>query len=154
MRQDNPVAGALMAKMRIAAKDRPKVKLACLTLLGGLLLNEAQQRLLSVFVDTYLKLTPDEEQRYRRERAKLGPQEEQKEMVLTTSWEQKGLVEGRKQGEALIVSQQMERRFGTLAPELQQRINALGTEQLETLALELFDFTEIGQVYAWLDAHA
>ena len=150
MRYDNPVAGALMAKMRIAPKDRPKVKLACLALLGGLPLNEAQQRLLSVFVDTYLRLTPEEEHRYERERAKLGPQEERKAMVLTTSWEQKGIVEG----EALIVSRQMEWRFGTLAPELQQRINTLKKEQLEALALELFAFTDIAQVHAWLDANA
>ena len=32
VRNPNPVAGALMAKMRIAKKDRPKVKRACMTL--------------------------------------------------------------------------------------------------------------------------
>ena len=150
MRQDNPIAGALMAKMRIAPKDRPKVKLACLTLLGGLPLNEAQQRLLSVFVDTYLRLTPGEEQAYRRELAKLGPQEEKQTMVLTTSWEQQGM-----QREAVnITSRQLARRFGPLTADMQVRLDVMAKEKLEMLALELLDFTNIGQVQAWLDAHA
>jgi hypothetical protein len=40
--QQNPVAAALMAKMKIAKKDRPKVKAECLRLLVTLQLNPAK----------------------------------------------------------------------------------------------------------------
>ena len=50
----NPVAAALMSKMSIEKKDRPKVKAECLRLLVTLKLNPAKSRLISQFVDTYL----------------------------------------------------------------------------------------------------
>jgi hypothetical protein len=49
----NPVAAALMAKMRIAPADRAKVKAECLRLLVTLKLNPAKTRLVSKFIDTY-----------------------------------------------------------------------------------------------------
>lgn len=52
----NPVAAALMAKMRIAEADRPKVKAECLRLLATLRLDPARMQLISGFVDTYLRL--------------------------------------------------------------------------------------------------
>jgi hypothetical protein len=61
LHQQNPVAAALMAKMRIALRDRPKVKAECLRLLATLQLDPARTRLLSGFVDTYLRLNRQEE---------------------------------------------------------------------------------------------
>jgi hypothetical protein len=57
LEQQNPVAAALMSKMRIAPADRPKVKAECLRMLATLRLNPARTRLISQFVDTYLRLT-------------------------------------------------------------------------------------------------
>jgi predicted transposase YdaD len=54
LNQQNPVAAALMAKMRIAPDERPRVKAECLRLLATLQLNPAKTRLVSGFVDTYL----------------------------------------------------------------------------------------------------
>lgn len=48
-----------MAKMRIAPKDWACVKLECLRLLVTLRLDPARMRLISGFVDTYLRLNAD-----------------------------------------------------------------------------------------------
>ncbi|MCX6365117.1 MAG: Rpn family recombination-promoting nuclease/putative transposase [Armatimonadetes bacterium] len=58
--QHNPIASALMAKMKIAEQDRPRVKLECLRLLATLKLDPARMRLISGFVDTYLRLSRQE----------------------------------------------------------------------------------------------
>jgi Putative transposase, YhgA-like len=71
--QPNPVAAALMSKMKIAKKDRPKVKAECLRLMLTLRLDPAKTRLVSKFVDTYLRLDSREEQTFRAEIDKLEP---------------------------------------------------------------------------------
>jgi Domain of unknown function (DUF4351)/Putative transposase, YhgA-like len=99
LRHENPVAAALMAKMDIAVEDRPRVKLECLRLLATLKLDPARTRLISGFVDTYLRLSPTEETRFETALAELVPQEERKEvMELTTSWMERGIEQGLQQG--------------------------------------------------------
>jgi predicted transposase YdaD len=90
--QPNPVAAALMAKMKIAAKDRPKVKAECLRLLVTLKLNPAKTALISQFVDTYLRLNAKEEQMFQTEIDTMGLAEKEEIMQATTSWEEKGIV--------------------------------------------------------------
>ena len=58
----NPVASALMARMKIAHQDRPRVKLQCLRLLATLRLNSAKSALIARFVDSYLRHHQLEEQ--------------------------------------------------------------------------------------------
>ncbi len=53
VRQANPVANALMAKMNMATKERPKVKLECLRLLATLKL-PPRSKLIGGFIDSYL----------------------------------------------------------------------------------------------------
>jgi hypothetical protein len=65
--QPNPVASALMAKMRIEPQERPTVKVECLRLLASLGLNPAQIQLISGFIDTYLKLSQTEQVRFQAE---------------------------------------------------------------------------------------
>ena len=45
-----------MAKMKIAPKDRPKVRLECLRLLATLKLDPARSQLIGGFIAAYLKL--------------------------------------------------------------------------------------------------
>jgi Putative transposase, YhgA-like len=52
LNQCNPVAAALMAKMKIDVADRPRVKVECLRLLATLRLDPARSQLISGFVDT------------------------------------------------------------------------------------------------------
>ena len=83
----NPVACALMAKMRIARKDRPKVRKECFRLLGTLKLDPARSKLIGGFIETYLQLNAEEMKQYERERATLSPEEKEITMVLMSSWE-------------------------------------------------------------------
>lgn len=97
--QPNAAVCALMAKMNIAAQDRPRVKLECLRLLTTLRLDPARMRLLSGFIDTYLRLDPQEELRFEAQTAKLATESERKSvMEIVTSWMEKGLAQGRQQG--------------------------------------------------------
>jgi hypothetical protein len=61
LQQKNPVAAALMAKMKIDPLDRPTVKAQCLRLLVTLKLDPAKMQFISSFVDTYLRLNSTEE---------------------------------------------------------------------------------------------
>jgi predicted transposase YdaD len=89
--QPNPVAAALMAKMKIAKSDRPKVKAECLRLLVTLRLDPAKTRLVSKFVDTYLYLNGSEEGVFQAEVDKMEIVEKEKIMETLTSWEEKGM---------------------------------------------------------------
>ena len=62
-----------------------------------------------------------------------------------------GLDIGEKQGEKRVVSRLIERRFGTLSPENNQKIEQLSVLQLENLATELLDITELSQLELWLE---
>jgi hypothetical protein len=86
LNQANPIASALMAKMMIAQKDRPKVKAECLRLLAKLKLNPAKMQLISGFVDTYLKLNQLEELEFKKEVSTFSKPEQESVMQITTSW--------------------------------------------------------------------
>ena len=95
----NPAVCALMARMKIAVRDRPRVKLECLRLLVTLRLDPARVRLISGFIDTYLRLNTREELRFRREASKLSNREEERGvMQIVTSWMEEGLQQGLQQG--------------------------------------------------------
>lgn len=96
--QQNPVATALMAKMRIDPIDRPKVKAECLRLLTTLQLDSARTRLISGFVDTYLRLNQQEEQVFEAEVGRLEASEREQVMQIVTSWMEQGLEQGLAQG--------------------------------------------------------
>ncbi|HKV37566.1 MAG TPA: hypothetical protein VJX67_00025 [Blastocatellia bacterium] len=70
VRRENPVASALMAKMDIAPEDRSRVKFECLGLLTSLSqsvpLNKAKMQVILGFVDSYLRLDPEEEAKTNR----------------------------------------------------------------------------------------
>jgi flagellar biosynthesis/type III secretory pathway protein FliH len=94
----NPVAAALMAKMNIAPRDRPRVKLECLRLLATLRLNQAKMRLISGFVDAYLRLTAKEQLEFQGEIKALSSAEKENVMEIVTSWMEDGLKQGRQEG--------------------------------------------------------
>jgi predicted transposase YdaD len=80
-----------MSKMKIAKKDRPKVKAECLRLLLTLRLDPAKTRLVSKFVDTYLRLDLREEKTFQAEIDKLEPAQKEGIMETLTSWEERGM---------------------------------------------------------------
>ncbi len=147
LQQENPVASALMAKMNIAPSERPRVKSECLRLLATLRLDPARMKMISGFVDTYLKLNAAEKEIFQTEIAKFEPVKQEVVMEIVTSWQ----LEGRQEGKLELVMRLLNRKVGTLTPELEERIRQLSTTQLEDLAEALLDFTNVGDLVAWLN---
>lgn len=155
VQHENPAASALMAKMQIPVEDRPYVKAECLRLMTTLKLNPAKLQLIAGFVDTYLKLTAEEEEIFRRELAKIAPAEQEQIMEIMTSWEEKGLQQGLEQGkqqatQALIL-RLLTRRLGAFDEAARARIERLPLTQMEELGEALLDFRTAADLIAWLD---
>jgi hypothetical protein len=149
--QPNPVASALMAKMKVAERDRPRVKAECLRLMLTLKLDPARMKLITAFVDSYLRLNRTEEIRFKQSLAEADWPPEQKEamMEIVTSWEQWGIEkgmalgleqgrkegkeegrqegrqEGRREAHCEMLWDLLASRFGPLDGALRQRLAAI-----------------------------
>ena len=154
---DNPVGSALMAKMKIAERDRPKVKAECLRLMVTLKLDRARMRLIASFVDAYLNLNAAEDQRFNRKlaEAKLLPEQREEVVEIVTSWERKGMEKGFEigveQGIAALQSVVLDvlvSRFGILDASVTSRVRALdsleGLRNLTHRALTAGSLRELG----------
>jgi hypothetical protein len=149
--QRNPVAAALMAKMKIDPADRPKVKVECLRMIANLKLDQARTFQLSSFIDNYLQLNSVEKQQFQVEVDKIKlPTERENVMEITTSWKEEGIVQGRELGERSLTIKLLTRKLGNLAPELLARVNGLSIDRVEALAEDLLDFTSVGDLERWL----
>ena len=158
MNRPNPVASALMAKMKMTPEERPRVKLECLRLLATLKLNPARMRLISGFVDTYLRLTKEETLIFSRQADTLLERKEKETiMQLTTSWKEEGRQEGRQEGryeaDQQLVLRLLRRRWRDLNPTVEARVRALPVEQLELLGEDLLDFIAPADLEDWLNGH-
>ncbi len=98
LKQDNPVAAALLSKMGYSEEEKVQVKKEFLRMLVRLELDPVRTELIAGFFETYLKLTEDEEKQLFDEIKTLEREEEEKVMQLTTSWHRKGREEGREEG--------------------------------------------------------
>jgi predicted transposase/invertase (TIGR01784 family) len=151
--QQNPVAAALMAKMRIAPGDRPKVKAECLRLLATLRLDPARTELISGFVDSYLRLNAQEEQVFQAEIGRLEGREQEVVMQIVTSWMEQGIEQGIEQGlqrEKFLILRLLGRRVGELPGAARLQIDKLSITQLEDLGEALLDFSELADLEIWL----
>jgi predicted transposase YdaD len=99
VKSKNPIASALMARMRIDIAERPLVKLQCLRLIVSLRLNRKKLRLIIGFVESYLELDGKENLALKREMAKIEPEEAKKVLKLTNQWIEEGKAKGIKLGE-------------------------------------------------------
>jgi predicted transposase YdaD len=88
----------------------------------------------------------------------LSQTEKSKVMELTTSWKeegrQEGLLEGRQEGEALVVLRQLRRRCGDIPALVESKLRALSSLDLEDLADALLDFSSLAELERWLDDRA
>jgi hypothetical protein len=153
--RENPVAAALMSKMKIAVADRPKVKVECLRAIANLRLDPVKTFLLSGFVDNYLRLTPPEEVQFRSE-IDLLPLSIEKEQIMeiTTSWMERGIEQGMErgkiEGEQSLVIKQLARKLGNISDELLTQINCLDLESVESLGEALLSFQKLEDLTTWL----
>ncbi|MEZ4632921.1 MAG: DUF4351 domain-containing protein [Deinococcales bacterium] len=130
----NPVASALMAKMAIAKKDRPRVKLECLKLLSNLKLNPAKMKLISGFVDTYLKLNTEELVIFKRRLEEVDTPRKEKVMELTNSWTEEGRAEGIGIGKQELLLTMLGYKFKEFSESDQQIVRQLSLDNIEELA--------------------
>ncbi len=149
LQQPNPVAAALMSKMRIARKDRPKVKAECLRVLATLQLDPARTGLISGFVDTYLQLNPTEEQLFQAEIDKMQLVEQEQIMEIVTSWMERGMERGAERETALVM-RLLTRRLSGLSASLEAQVRQLSIEQVENLGEALLDFSSETDLVNWL----
>jgi hypothetical protein len=172
-RKVNPLAAALMAKMRIAPADRWLVEYKSMVLLASLNLAPAHAKLISEFFDTYLKPDAREQAKIRAELKKLNPERQEKIMeIIETSWSreareegillgiergrqeglQKGLQEGRHLGMASLLTRQLVKQLGELDGSVLDRLQRLEVQQLEALGEAMFDFNSADDLTEWLQA--
>ena len=151
LQQQNPIAAALMAKMKIDEKDRPKVKAECLRLMVTLKLDPAKMYLISGFVDTYLNLDREEELIFQSELSTMELEEQEQIMQITTSWEQKGLAQGRVEGQSNTILRLLNRKFGSLSKATAEQIESLQPNQLDSLTEDLLDFQSLDDLIQWLN---
>ncbi|OPX01792.1 transposase [Geobacillus sp. LEMMY01] len=98
IRHDNPIAAALLSKMGYTESEKVELKKEFLRMLVRLELDEARQRLLLGFFETYVKLSEEEEQQLRSEVKAMETKEKEKVLELLISYEQKGRKEGLEEG--------------------------------------------------------
>jgi len=98
IRHDNPVAAALLSKMGYNEEEKVEVKKEFLRMLVRLELDEAKQRLLFGFFETYLRLSEAEEIQLRNEVSQMETKEAKQVMELIISYEQRGIEKGIQQG--------------------------------------------------------
>jgi predicted transposase YdaD len=161
LRNPNPVASALMVKMKIAAKDRPRVKLECLRMMVTLKLDPARATLISVFMNSYLKLTAAETIVYNREQELIEPKEREAIMEWTNEWIEKGKAqgllegrqEGRQEGRVKMLVHLLRRRLGSDAEALSSALSGLLPAQLEAFADSLDEFKTLADAERWLAHH-
>jgi len=146
VKQPNPAATALMTRMKMATRDRPRVKLECLRLLATLKLDPARSEIIGVFLDSYLKLTTEEFRRYRAGFDELAPEERTSTMHLATSWELKGKED--------LILRQLNRKLGVAPEGTPERLETLSSEELDELGVALFDFNTYADLDKWFEGDA
>ncbi|SFM18857.1 RpnC/YadD family protein [Salibacterium qingdaonense] len=98
IRSDNPLAAAFLSKMGYNEKEKIQVKKEFLRMMVRMNIDPAHFTLLTGFFETYLTLTPSEEEQLREEVKTMEKQESDKVMELMVSYEKKGLEKGKEQG--------------------------------------------------------
>ena len=144
---------ALMAKMKMTARERPRVKLECLRLLATLRLDPARSKLIGGFVDSYLKLSAEELKQYERELETIEPKERQTTMALASIWEQESIIMGALHGKWELIALQVQDRFGAVPAEVTARLDRLTSDQFNDLARALLRFDTLADLERWLAQH-
>jgi len=142
LKKPNPVASALLVKMKFAPADRPYVKLECLRMIVKLKLDKARSRLIGKFMTDYLELTAAENRVYNREMATFTREEKEEALELNNEW---GDAVGRR-----MVLRLLAHRFGKVPATLKRQVNRLTENALVDLGEALLDFKKIGEAENWI----
>ncbi|HEX4796307.1 MAG TPA: DUF4351 domain-containing protein [Humisphaera sp.] len=149
LRHPNPVVAALMTKMQIEPKDRPRVALECLRMIATLKLDPARQTFIHTFMDAYLRLSAEERKVYNSEIGSVAEPERKAVMQILNQWEEHGM----RRGEAAVIVRLLTRKFGQVPQSVHEQIADLPQEKLEQLADAVLDFAALEDLHAWLANH-
>ncbi|HKH46149.1 MAG TPA: hypothetical protein VKM72_15920 [Thermoanaerobaculia bacterium] len=114
-----PLAWGLAPLMTPGRWSRAEHKLACLQRIDAGRLDEQRRLLLVDCVETYLVLTPEEMEEYKR----LSPREREKPMnpMRDLTWSERMIADGMRQ----IVLHQMDQRFGPLPEPIRKKVEGI-----------------------------
>ncbi|PDW00806.1 DUF4351 domain-containing protein [Candidatus Viridilinea mediisalina] len=143
----NPLAAALMARMRIARHERWQVKAAALKQLMRVTRNSEARRMLAAFISIYLPLNVHETAQFNADVATWQAHTKESVVELISEWEQKGIEKGR----CDLLLYQLEHRFGPVPAALHQQLMAMPSKRLLALSAALFDLTSLDAVQAWVN---
>ncbi|NET61487.1 MAG: flagellar assembly protein H [Symploca sp. SIO2E6] len=154
LKRENPVASALMAKMKIAPEERAQVKAECLRLLATLELNQEKMELISGFVGTYLRLNEEEEEQFEQALESMELKTKERVMQFFTDWEEKGIQKGQITKGQEDILRVLEVRFKDIPLKLRElmeridnleRLGNLLTQAVTVASLEEFESLLIRQ---------
>ena len=72
-------------------------------------------------------------------------------VLRESPWYQEILLEGEERGERSIILRLIHRKFGSLSPQITEKIQALSVQQVEALADDLLDFNNLDNLNKWLE---
>lgn len=98
LRQDNPVAAALLSKMGYNDDEKVEIKVEFLNMILKLQLDPARLSLIMGFFDTYLNLSPEEEEKVLERVKAMSARDADKVMEIMNSYERRGWEQGIKEG--------------------------------------------------------
>ncbi len=154
LRQQNPVATALMSKMNIAQGDRVKVKVEMLRLFSTMKLNREKMTLIARFIETYLALTSEENRVVRTNVKKFEPKTKGTVMEYMSLWAKegydKGIKQGVQQGAADTILHLLNIRIGAIGLRTQAQIKKLPAPKLRDLSAALLNFSTRTDLTNWL----
>jgi len=137
---------------------RVQVKLKFLRMLVNMRLDFARMTLLTGFFETYLKLNEEEERKLAEELGRIDKKEAAKMMEITTSWQEKGRIEGKEEGrkegivkgQADLLIRQLKKKFTNMPADMESRVRGLSAEKLQQLAEAIFDLETLEDVKSFL----
>lgn len=144
---DNIVARLNLPNMRYTPEEKVRVYGQAIQGLLALEPDLNKQAKYIEFIDIYARLTDNERKRYEQEYPEevtvmAGFLERAREEGM-----QQGMEEGMQQGERAVLERQLQRRFGPLAPEVQQRLEQASSEELERWADIVLDANRLEDIF-------
>ena len=154
---NNPLAFALMAKMRYTRGERVRLKADFLRLILGAKVNPARRSILLDFVESYMQLASREARAF-GELVAREPDYRRVQRMITT-YEKRGLERGLEKGitrglrkghvegkqETLLLL--LGKKFGALDPAVERKVRRIrSAHRLESLSLSVLDAEDIGQL--------
>jgi hypothetical protein len=149
LRNPNPIAAALMTKMKIPVNDRPRVKLECLRMIVTLKLNPARTALIRDFINSYLALSAAEEIAYNQELQAVEPKQKRKIVQII---DRMYLTEVRLRSVKTCLAM-LKHRFGVIQRKLEKIVELMPIETLDQLQIAILDFQDMKEAKVWIEQH-